>query len=157
MQPSTEGCCWSRGTDLLVKGFHAFLSMGTCKNPGSQNFFFLMKILKISVGRPVLPVFPQTQSASFLISTLNSFQGVLKISGCRSFLWLSHCSSRWKVPIFSWQSYMPILSLLVIKVIFYPNLRYSSLYFSVRWKGLWSKRLKKEVLKLQCHHCWYSY
>ena len=77
--------------------------------------------------------------------------------GCRSFLWLSHCRSRQNVPIFSWQSYMPILSLLVIKVIFYPNLRYSSLYFSVCWKGLWSKRLKKEVLKLQCHHCWYFY
>ena len=30
--------------------------------------------------KPVLLVFPRVQSASFLISTLNSFQGVLKVN-----------------------------------------------------------------------------
>ena len=34
----------------------------------------------LTIQSPVLPVFRIAQSASFLISTLNSFQGVLKVS-----------------------------------------------------------------------------
>ena len=42
---------------------------------------------------------PPAQSTSFLLSTLNPFQGVLKVSHCNS-TWFDPC--RWKVPICSW-------------------------------------------------------
>ena len=51
-----------------------FPDMRRYKELGSQN------LLKITIQRPVLPVFPRAQDASFLISSLNSFQGVLKVS-----------------------------------------------------------------------------
>ena len=54
---------------------------------------------KLTIQRPGLPVFPKAQSAWFLISTLNSFQGVLENSGC-SGSWLSPYRGRWKVAIF---------------------------------------------------------
>ena len=41
---------------------------------------------------------PQRQSASFLLSTLNSLQGLLKVSSCSS-TWLNPCRSRWQVPV----------------------------------------------------------
>ena len=31
---SVEGHCYSHGTDTLLNGFNAFLSMRKCKNPG---------------------------------------------------------------------------------------------------------------------------
>ena len=52
------------------------------------------------IWRPVLPVFPRAQSASFLFSTLNSFQGVLKVSSCSS-TWFNPCRGRWQVPLAS--------------------------------------------------------
>ena len=51
--------------------------------------------------RPVLPVFPRAQSASFLISTLNSFQGVLKVYSYSS-SWFNPCRGRRQVPICIW-------------------------------------------------------
>ena len=51
---------------------------------------------------------PPAQSASFLLSTLNSFQGMLKVGSCRS-TWFNPCRGRWQVPVCSWQG-----SLLVI-------------------------------------------
>ena len=50
------------------------------------------------IWRPVLPVFPRAQSASLLFTTLNSFQGVLKVSSCSS-TWFNPCRGRWQVPM----------------------------------------------------------
>ena len=66
-----------------------------------ENSLLVHKVFfwKIFIWRPVLPVFLRAQSASFLISTLNSFQSVLKVSGQR----LHPCRGRWQVTIFNWQ------------------------------------------------------
>ena len=42
-------------------------------------------------------VFPRAQSALFLISTLNSFQGMLKVSSLQ-WSWCNLCRSSWQVP-----------------------------------------------------------
>ena len=52
--------------------------MRWCKKLGSSYL-----LLKISIWRPILPVFPRTWIASFLISTLDSFQVVLEVSDYR--------------------------------------------------------------------------
>ena len=39
-------------------------------------------LLKIPIWGPIILVFPRAQSASFLLSTLNYFQWVLKINSC---------------------------------------------------------------------------
>ena len=73
-----EACCWSRGADISISYFTAFRGMRIARN-------WAHKILSwkyLTLWRPVLPVFPRAQSASFLISTLNSFQGVLEVSSC---------------------------------------------------------------------------
>ena len=61
----------------------------------------------LTIWRSVLPDFPTAwaQSASFLISTLNSFQEVLKISSWAAHNWIlveldGKCP--WQVPICSW-------------------------------------------------------
>ena len=54
-----------------------------------------------------MPVFPRAQRASFLFSTLSSFQGVLKVSSC-SCSWFNPCRGRWQVPVCSWQGEMPL-------------------------------------------------
>ena len=48
-----------------------------------------------------LPVFPQAQSASFLLPTQNSFQGVLKTSSCSS-MGFSACRGGWQGPQCGW-------------------------------------------------------
>ena len=58
----------------------------------------------LTVWRPILPVFPRAQSTSFLLSTPNSFQGVLKISSCRSTSF-NLCGGGWQVPICGWQPF----------------------------------------------------
>ena len=68
------------------------LAEACCSSQGAE---------QLTIWRPVLPVFPRAQSASFLISILISFQGLLKVSSC-SGLWLSPYRGRWHVPIFSW-------------------------------------------------------
>ena len=80
-----EGCWLSRGTDISVNDFSAFLGMGRCKNLRTENFF-----LKISNYKPF---FPRAQSASFLTFALNSFRGTLGRSGWWAtffVLWLQH-------------------------------------------------------------------
>ena len=90
---SREGYCKSWGADVTMKEFSAFLDMRRYKNWAH----------KISSWKylPVLPVFLRAQGASFLISTLNSFQGVLKVSSC-SGTWFNPCRGRWQMPICSW-------------------------------------------------------
>ena len=51
--------------------------MGKCKNWAHK-----ISWKYLTIWRPVLPVSPRAQGASFLIYTLNSFQGVLKVSSC---------------------------------------------------------------------------
>ena len=61
--------------------------------------FELINLLKISNNLKACSAhFSRAQRASFLISTLSSFQGVLKCSA----LWLPPCRGRWQVTIFSW-------------------------------------------------------
>ena len=47
-------------------------------------------------------VFPRAQSALFLISTMNSFQGVLKVSSLQ-WSWCNLCRGSWQVPTSSQQ------------------------------------------------------
>ena len=56
--------------------------------------------LKMSIWKPVLPVFPRVWNALFLISTLNSFQRVVKLSSSSRF-WFNLCRGRWQVPVSS--------------------------------------------------------
>ena len=53
----------------------------------------------VSTGSPPPP--PWAQSALFLLSTKNSFQGVLKLSSWSS-IWFNPCKGRWQVSICSW-------------------------------------------------------
>ena len=91
-----------------MKDFSAFLDMRRCMNWTHK--IFSSKYL--TIWRPVLPVFPRTQISSFLLSTLNSFQGLLLTSCSGS--WFDPCRGRWQVPICRWQP--PVL------FIFYYNL-----------------------------------
>ena len=74
-----EGFCWSWGADITMKDFCVFLVMRRYKNwahtIGSWKY--------LRIWRAVLPVFLKPQSALFLLSTLNSSQGVLIIDSCR--------------------------------------------------------------------------
>ena len=72
--------------------------MRRCKNWAHK--IFSWKYLPI--WRPFLPVFPGAQSVSFLISALNTFQGLLKVSSCSN-SWFNPCRGRWQVPICSWE------------------------------------------------------
>ena len=55
--------------------------------------------------KPCSASFPRAQSASFLSSSLNSFQRALKVSSCRS-NWFNNLSrGGWQVPICSWQEW----------------------------------------------------
>ena len=72
-----RSCCTSGAADVSVDDFTAFLSMSIGKKLASQNF--LQKVS--TLWRPALSVFPEHRvPAAFLISTLSSFQGVLKFS-----------------------------------------------------------------------------
>ena len=86
-----------------MKDFSVFLEIGRYQNwahkTGSWKY--------LTVRRPVLPVplphrHPHQQTASFLLSTLNSFQRVLKVRSCSS-TWFSPCRGDgkcpWRVPI----------------------------------------------------------
>ena len=92
-----EGGCESRGADVSMKDFSAFLDTGRCRNCAHK----ILSWKYPTIWRPVLPVFPRAQRASFLLSTLSSFQGVLTVSGCNS-SWFNPCRGRWQVPVFSW-------------------------------------------------------
>ena len=58
------------------KDFSAFLDMKRYKNLAHK----IGSWKCLTICRPVLPDFPRAQSTSFLLSTLNSLQGILKIS-----------------------------------------------------------------------------
>ena len=58
------------------------------------------KLGLIKPHKNILPVFPGMQNALFLISILNSFQVVLKVSG-PSRLWCNLWKHKWHVPTFS--------------------------------------------------------
>lgn len=60
-----------------MKDFSAFLDMRSCKNWAPKIFSWK----SLTLWRPVLPVFPRAQSASFLVSSLSSFQGMWKSMG----------------------------------------------------------------------------
>ena len=63
----------------------------------------------LTIWRRVLPVFPRAQSASFLISTLNSFQGCWKSAAAAAhdlILVEVDAKCQWQVPIRSWQSFL---------------------------------------------------
>lgn len=81
---------------VTMKDISAFLDIRRYKNYKTDSRKHL------TMWRPVLPVFLRAQSASFLISALNSFQRVLKTSSCSSTR-CSLCRGRCKVPIYSWQ------------------------------------------------------
>ena len=73
---SVEGCCQSGRADVSDNKFSAFLVMKRGEKLGSEQF-----LLKMSdYLKACSATFSRAQNASFLISTLNSFQGVLKIS-----------------------------------------------------------------------------
>ena len=82
-----------------MKAFSAFLDTRRWKNWAHKIFSWKYLI----IWRPVLPVFPRAENASFLIATLNPFQGLLKVSSCSS-SWFNPCGGRWQVPICSWQT-----------------------------------------------------
>ena len=91
-----EGFCRSWGVVITMKELSDFLDRkykNWAHKIGSWKY--------LTIWRPVVPVFPRAKSASFLFCTVNSFQGVLKVSGYSSTL-LNPCRGRWQVPICSW-------------------------------------------------------
>ena len=69
--------------------------------------------LYLTIWRPVLPVFTRAQSASFQLSILNSFQGVLKLVPAATYdLILVEADGKyqWQVPICGWH-YHPLFTL----------------------------------------------
>ena len=90
-----EDGCWPQGIAVSIHDVRVFLHLRRWKRLDSQSL-----LLKMSIWRPVLPVFPRVQSTSLLISTLNSSQDVSKVSGC-SGQWLHPCRTRWWVTICS--------------------------------------------------------
>ena len=78
----TEGCCLSREADVTIYDFSAFLDTRRNRNWGHK----ILSWKYLTIWRPVLPVFLRAQRASFLLSTLSSFQGVLKVTSCSSLI-----------------------------------------------------------------------
>ena len=69
---------------VTMKDFSAFLRIRRYKNGAHK----ISSWKYLAIWRPVLPVSPWAQSASFLLSSLNSLQGLLKVSSCSS-TWLN--------------------------------------------------------------------
>ena len=76
---SSRSCRSSWGAYVSVNDFCAFLDMRRCKKLGSYHLF-----LKFSIWSSVL-FFPIVQSTSFLISSMDSHQGVLKATVASDF------------------------------------------------------------------------
>ena len=81
----TQICCWSprghyqsQGADITMKDFSVSLDMRRCKNWVHKIFSwkYLDYLLTYSSS------FPRAQSASLLVSTLSSTQGVLLVCSC---------------------------------------------------------------------------
>ena len=109
-----------------MKDFSAFLDMRRYRHWAHKISFWKY----LTIWRPVLPVFHWAQSTSFLLSTLNSFQGVLKISRCSS-TWFDSWRGRWQVPICSQHILLEFLLELYFSPFFPPCLLVScsNLYF----------------------------
>ena len=90
----SECFCWFQGAVITMKNFSAFLDMRRCKSWAHR--ISSWKYLSEDLSWQFFP----EQSASFLLSTLNSFQEVLKISSFSS-TWLNPCRGRWQVPMAS--------------------------------------------------------
>ena len=73
-----EGFCYSSEAIITMKDFSAFPDMRRYKSWAHK----IGSWKDLTILRPVLPVFPRAQSTSFVLSHLNSFQGVLKVSSC---------------------------------------------------------------------------
>lgn len=84
---------------FAINEFSAFLDMKRCNNWAHKIFFCKY----LTIWRRALPVFPRVQSASFLFSTVYSFQRVLNVSSCSS-TWFIPCRGSCQVPICSWQT-----------------------------------------------------
>ena len=79
-----------------MKDFSAFLQMRRYKN-----WVYIIGSWKhLTIWRPDLPVSPPHQHSVPHFSTLNSFQGVLKVSSYRSTR-LNPCGGRWQAPMAS--------------------------------------------------------
>ena len=78
-----EGFCRSWGVVITMKELSAFLD-GKYKNWAHK----IASWKYLTIWRPVVPVFPRAKSASFLFCTVNSFQGVLKVTGYSSTYWI---------------------------------------------------------------------
>ena len=87
------GFCESWETSITMKTFSAFLEMRRYRNWAHK--ISSWDYLKSSPAR-----FPAVQSASFLISTLNSPQTMLKVS-IGSSTWFNPCRGRWQAPMAS--------------------------------------------------------
>jgi len=108
-----EGFCWSQGAIVIMKGFSAFLDKRWYKNwPHKKNNSW--KYLSEDLSCRSSPSSPHSQHpltchltpaehrVPHFCSTLESFQGMLKISNCSS-TWFDSCRGKWQVPICSWQ------------------------------------------------------
>ena len=95
-----EVFCLSWGAVITIKYFSAFLRTKRYKNwthkIGSWKYLTIWRLV-FPVSSPTAPP-PPPQAASFLLSTLNCSQRVLKISTCSS-TWFNPCG-RWQV---QWQ------------------------------------------------------
>ena len=98
--------CLSWGAVITMKDFSAFLDTKRYKNwthkIGSWKYLTIWRLV-LPVSSPTAPP-PPAQAASFLFSTLNCSQRVLKISSCSS-TWFNPCGRwqvQWRGPICSW-------------------------------------------------------
>ena len=95
--------CWreilSQGADFTMKDFSAFIDTRRCEN-------WIHKIIswKYLSEDLLCQFFSEHKCNSFLVSSMNSLQGVLKVSSCSS-IWLNLYRGRWQVRICSWQKY----------------------------------------------------
>ena len=75
---SAEGYHSSQKASVSIKDFSAFLDVRRCKTLAHK---ISRKYLSEDLSAHF---FPRAQGASFLISTLNSFQEMSKVRGCHS-------------------------------------------------------------------------
>lgn len=75
-----EGYCWSQGADITMKDFSTFINTRRCKN-------WIHKIIswKYLSEDLLCKFFSEHKCNSFLISSMNSLQGVLKVSSCEAY------------------------------------------------------------------------
>ena len=92
----------SRMLQLVMKSRRQYDFSPFCVWRDTRIGFINLLLKYLTIWRHVLPVFLSTQRTSFLIFTLKSFKGLLKLGSCNS-SWFNLCRGRWQVPIYSWQ------------------------------------------------------